>query len=217
VIEALAGLRRAGYVSIKAPALGYGRDDLLKIADFARRHDQLIHFDSHGPETADPTLEALDALRGRHKKLGLAVPGRWMRSPNDAVWATSRGVRVRVVKGQWACPDRPDADPRDGFLSVIDRLAGRASEAAVATHDAPLAREALKRLLRAGTACELELLCGLPRRDAMEVAHELRVPVRLYIPFGEAWLPYALGQILRTPKMLSWVIRDTFNAIFGPG
>ncbi len=53
--------------------------------------------------------------------------------------------------------------------------------------------------------------------DVMEVAHELRVPVRLYIPFGEAWLPYALGQIVRTPRMLSWVMRDMFNATFGPG
>lgn len=213
-VEGLSELRHKGYVSIKAPALGYARGDLLEIADGASRHDQLVHFDSHGPETATPTLEALDALRGQYPKLGLTVPGRWRRSPDDADWATSRGVRVRVVKGQWVCPEWPDADPRDGFLTVIDRLAGRTSAAAVATHDAPLAREALSRLLRAGTDCELELLCGLPRRASMAVARELGVPVRLYVPFGAAWLPYALGQVARNPKMFSWVMRDTLKALF---
>lgn len=213
-VEALSEVRPKGYVSIKVPALGYARDDLLEIADCARRHDQLMHFDSHGPETATPTLEALEALRGQYPKLGLTVPGRWKRSPDDADWATSRGIRVRVVKGQWACQERPDTDPGDGFLSVIDRLAGRASIVAVATHDAPLAREALSRLLHAGTDCELELLCGLPRRASMAVAREFGVPVRLYIPFGTAWLPYALGQVARNPKMFSWVMRDTFNALF---
>jgi proline dehydrogenase len=77
-----------------------------------------------------------------------------------------------------------------------------------------LAREALSRLLRSGTDCELELLCGLPRRASLAVARELGVPVRLYIPFGAAWLPYALGQVARNPRMLSWVVRDTFNALF---
>ena len=86
-------------------------------------------------------------------------------------------------------------------------------EVAVATHDAALAREAFLRLRRAGTPCELELLCGLPRAEVMAVAKEFDVPVRLYIPFGTAWLPYALGQLVRKPHMWIWMVRDLWSAM----
>jgi len=212
-IGALAQISRPGYVSFKVPSLGYDEALLAQMAADADRHGQCIHFDSHGPETATPTIDALARLRSPGRRLSLTVPGRWARSLADADWAIANDVRVRVVKGQWACPEQPDADLRKTYLAVVDRLAGRAKAVAVATHDAPLARQAITRLKAAGTPCELELLCGLPRRDAMAVARELGVPVRLYIPFGQAWLPYALDQAVRSPKMLWWMVRDTFNAL----
>jgi proline dehydrogenase len=78
----------------------------------------------------------------------------------------------------------------------------------VATHDPPLAREALRRLHAAGTSCELELLFGLPMNAVMEVAKEQGVSVRLYVPYGEAYMPYALSQARKNPKILGWFIRD---------
>ena len=207
-IAPLAALQPRGYLSVKAPALGYEHALLADLALLARQHDLLLHFDSHAPETADAPLQALERLRDPALRLGLSVPGRWQRSVADAEWALQRGVRVRVVKGQWACPQLPHRDPVEGFLAVVDRLAGRAAEVAVATHDAPLARAALRHLRRGGTACELELLPGLPRRAVLAVAEELHVPVRLYVPFGQAWLPYALGQVVRHPQLLWRTMRD---------
>jgi proline dehydrogenase len=213
-IEALASQPPNGsYVSFKVPALHYDAQVLEDLARAADRHGQLIHFDSHGPETASPTIEALSRLAAPGRRLSLSMPSRWARSAADAEWAVANAVRVRVVKGEWACPDRPDADRREGYLDIIDRLAGRASAVAVATHNDSLAREALRRLQAAGTPCELELLCGLPRRRPMAVARELGVPMRLYIPFGQAWLPYALNQAMRNPTMLWWIARDTLTAM----
>ncbi len=212
-VDAAARLNKPAYVSVKVPPLAYALHRTREIASRAARHHQLLHFDSHGPDTAQPTLQLLDALRSQQAPLSLTVPGRWRRSLQDCDWAVQRGIRVRVVKGQWACPLEPDMDLRSGFLAVIDRLAGRATEVAVATHDAPLAREALRRLQQAGTPCELELLCGLPRREVMAVARELNVPVRFYIPYGTAWLPYALGQLVRKPQLWGWMLRDVANKL----
>ena len=198
-----------GYCSLKVPSLGYEAGALQRLAQQAAAHGQRLHFDSHGPETAEPTLAALEALRPHHPRLGLTVPGRWARSLRDADWAAQRGLRVRVVKGQWPCPDQPGLDPRQGFLAVIDRLAGSVSEVAVATHDAVLAGEAVRRLAARGTACELELLCGLPRRGVLELAHSRHLPVRLYVPFGQAWLPYALSQVLRKPGLWPRLLKDS--------
>ena len=201
----------AGYCSLKVPALGYQRPALQRLATVAATLGQRLHFDSHGPETADPTLAALDALLAHHPHLGLTLPGRWVRSLEDADWAAAKGLRVRVVKGQWPCPQQPQADPRKGFLAVVERLAGRVPQVAVATHDAELAAEAQARLAARGTACELELLCGLPRRRVMALARRRGLPVRFYVPFGQAWLPYAMHQLLRQPGLWPRLLRDSLG------
>jgi proline dehydrogenase len=117
-------------------------------------------------------------------------------------------LNVRVVKGQWPDADEAGTDPSAGFLSVIDRLAGRARHVAVATHDPKLSREALKRLRGAGTSCELELLFGLPMRPSLRAAADADVAVRVYTPYGQAWLPYQIAQASRQPRVLWWAVRD---------
>jgi proline dehydrogenase len=54
----------------------------------------------------------------------------------------------------------------------------------------------------------MELLYGLPSRAVLKVAQDLAVPVRYYLPYGYAWLPYALRQARRDPRILWWVLRD---------
>ncbi len=197
------------YLSIKAPAIGFDRGLLTQVIEAGKNMRAGIHFDSLGPEVADRTFELITEAARDHPGIGCTLPGRWRRSVRDASLAIDAGVRVRVVKGQWVETDDPGRDLREGFLAVVDRLAGKARQVAVATHDPPLAREALRRLRDSGTPCEMELLFGLPLKSAMKVARELDVRVRLYIPYGHSWLPYAFSQIQKNPRILWWVIRDT--------
>ncbi len=141
---------------------------------------------------------------------GLTLPGRWRRSQEDAEVAADLGAAVRVVKGQWA--GEPDVDPRAGFMEVVKRLAGRIPGVQVATHDAPLAESALARLGGTSTAAELELLFGLPLAEPARVARRAGVPVRIYVPYGHGWLPYAAKQALRRPRTLLWLTRDLLSA-----
>ncbi len=209
IIDAVARLEPRGYISIKAPAFRYDAAILAAIVASAREQGILAHFDSHEHATADPTLACVRQAVAVGAPAGLTVPGRWRRSPADADLACQLGIRVRVVKGEWADPEEPEMDMRQGYLRVIDRLAGRAREVAVATHDPWLARESLKRLQAAGTRCELELLNGLPKRSLLTLARECSVPVRVYIPFGISWRPYALGKVADNPRILWWLVRDS--------
>jgi proline dehydrogenase len=154
-------------------------------------------------------LSLVAELVPRHPRLGCAIPGRWQRSLRDVDRVVELGAQVRVVKGQWADPEHPEIDLREGFLAVVDRLAGRARHVAVATHDAPLARAALGRLIDAGTPCELELLFGLPMRGARQVAQDLGVRTRVYVPYGASWVPYALRWVRQNPRVLWWVLADS--------
>jgi proline dehydrogenase len=183
-----------GYVSVKATAVDFSAELLAPLADTGVR----LHLDAMQPETVDTTWRLIRRLSG---DLGVTLPGRWSRSDGDADLAAELGLAVRVVKGMWAGPDERDA--ADGFLSVVDRLAGRARFVAVATHDRPLAAAALERLRAAGTPYELEQLYGLPLAEP---------PARLYLPYGNAWLPYALSRFRPRPRTLWWFARDLAGA-----
>jgi proline dehydrogenase len=207
-IDALSTESLDAYVSIKAPALGFDLPLFTQALERGRSKGVRLHLDSLGPEAADKTFAMIADALPQYPDIGCTLPGRWRRSLGDADWVAQRPLRVRVVKGQWPDPVTPEIDFRQGYLAVIDRLAGRARHVAVATHDAPLAEEALKRLLRTKTSCELELLYGLPVGPASRVALAAGVSVRLYLPYGHGWLPYSISQVYQNPRILWWVFRD---------
>jgi proline dehydrogenase len=84
----------------------------------------------------------------------------------------------------------------------------------VATHDPLLAAEAIRRLQAAGTPCVQELLYGLPMRTQVAQARQLKVGVRIYVPYGQAYMPYALSQIRRKPRIVWWLLRDLVASWF---
>lgn len=209
-VEQIAEARLDSYLSIKPPALGFDQALATELAAAASAVDVRVHCDSHGPEVADPSFEMLRAMLDvlDPSNLSVTIPGRWLRSLDDAEWSVEQRIKVRVVKGQWPDPLDPDRDMRAGFLEVIDRLAGRAAHVAVASHDVPLAAEAISRLRAAGTSCELELLFGLPITQSADWAREHQVPLRVYIPYGAGYIPHAIDQLWRNPRFVFWILKD---------
>ncbi|HEX3727661.1 MAG TPA: hypothetical protein VHV08_15510 [Pirellulales bacterium] len=206
-IEALAG-QPHGYISMKVPSLDYSRELVAEIAQCAMQRKVRLHFDALAPDSADRSRALGDELLDRGATLSYTLPGRWARSVADAAWAADRGITVRVVKGQWPDPSDPGCDLRAGFLRTIDALAGRARHVAVASHDPSLVAEAIGRLQAAGTSCELELLHGLPMRASLKLADRLALGVHVYVPYGKAYLPYALSRARANPRILWWLVRD---------
>jgi proline dehydrogenase len=211
-INAIAAIERHGhdcYVSVKFSALAFDSSIADEVVLRARRKQIRVHFDSLAPDGADRVFSFISSqLRTRGCEIGCTLPGRWQRSLQDAERAIDMGLAVRVVKGQWADDRQPEPDMRQGFLEVVDRLAGRARYVAVATHDPFVAERAMRKLRDTRTAFGLELLWGLPVRQVIRIARELQAPVRFYIPYGHAWLPYAMAQARKNPRILLWLMRD---------
>lgn len=202
--------RPRGYLSLKAPSLAYRRERVEEIVRHAASAGVRVHFDAHSPETADPTQKLVESLLDAGAPLSYTLPGRWPRSLPDADWVVERQLPSRVVKGQWPDAQAPNRDLRAGFLEVIDRLAGRARHVVIASHDVPLADEAIRRLRAAGTSCNLELLFGLPMRASLAAARRQQIDVSVYVPYGKGCLPYALSKVIRDPRMWLWLARDLF-------
>lgn len=203
--SALAG--RNAYLSVKAPPLGCDPARIAMIAKAAQATGSTILLDAHAPRDADATLALVEALLPAYRGTGCAVPARWERSAEDVERLRDTSARIRLVKGEWPDP-ADDGDIEARYVVLARILAGRAAPVAIATHDPDLADAALQVLTRAGTPCELEQLRGLPRRATSAVAARLGVPVRVYLPFGPGWWPYAIDKALARPYLPAWALRD---------
>jgi proline dehydrogenase len=208
IIESISNEHLNCYVSIKPWALQFSSELFEELCTFAHQLDVSLHLDSLLPDASERAFTMIERIGAKRPRIGCTVPGRWQRSVDDAGRAAEVGLRVRIVKGQWPEPQGADLDPREGFLKVVDRLCAYSNAVAVATHDVDLSRESLKRLQSAGKSCELELLFGLPVGPSVGVAQSLAVPVRIYLPFGHAWLPYVIAQAKRNPVIAWWLLRD---------
>jgi proline dehydrogenase len=193
-----------GYVSVKLSALHFDPALLGELEAASKRFERRLHIDSLAPETVDRTWALIEGTADPGT-LGLALPGRWRRSVQDARRALDLGLIVRIVKGQWA---DGNVDPGAGFLDVVDAIAGSKNLVRVATHDIPLLEEAVRRLTAARTPCEVELLLGLPFAAPARAARRLGVPVRLYVPYGETGAAYGIGEALRNPATAWWLVQD---------
>ncbi len=208
-LEQLTGLRGNNYLSLKVPALHYNPEMYKTLLATSHKSRVPVHFDSLAPEHAERIYRFIrEHTKTPLEDIGCTLPGRWRRSIEDADLVNDLGLNVRVVKGQWQDPDDPQRDPRSGYLEVIERLAGKARCVRVATHDAALARKALSRLRAADTRCELELLYGLPVTNLVTIAAELNVPVRIYVGFGHAFLPYALSSLGKQPGIILKLLKE---------
>jgi proline dehydrogenase len=211
-LDALAGFAGHNYLSVKIPALRYDPAGFSTLLTRSQERRVPLMFDALESDQAEPTLEFIaretDPSRS---EVGVVLPGRWLRSLSDAERAISLGLVVRVVKGQSPDPRDPNRDPTEGYLEVVRALAGRAKCVRVASHNPIVAGESLRILTAAGTPCELELLYGLPVGTQVKLAVALGVPVRVYVAFGHAFLPYALASMRRHPGAMLRLLREALR------
>jgi len=204
-LAAAAALPTGSQLSIKYASMQRDPAVLDELLERCVARGVSLHFDALAPETAEPALrEAARLATTAPDAVSCTLPARWARSVADATQVSGEGLGVRVVKGEWADPGDPECDPRAGLLAVVDALAGEARHVAVATQDAPLAAEALRRLIAAGTACELQVLYAMRSRHAVRAARKLGVPVRVYVPYGEGRVPYPVEHDPRTVARLAF-------------
>lgn len=208
LIRALGGAGGMAGLSLKAPPLRFDSGLIGEIGKEARRAGLPVVLDAHAPADAEATHALLDCLLGLGGETGIVLPARWRRTADDAARLRDTPASIRLVKGEWADPAFPEGEIEAGYVALARQLAGRAAPVLIATHKPELAEAALAPLVAAGTPCTLEQLRGLPGRRTMAIARRLRVPVRVYVPFGPGWWPYAIDKALARPYLPRWFLSD---------
>jgi proline dehydrogenase len=196
------------YVSVKLSAIGFDAALFAELVAAAAHSQRRLHVDALAPETAEATWRLLEGVP-HDGMVGTTLPGRWQRSADDTSRAARLGLAVRVVKGQWADSVNGNRDrAAEGFLRIVDRLGGHPHRVAVATHDARLLSESLRRLDETETPCEAELFYGLPFRAPALAARRVGVPIRVYVGYGHAGAPYGRVDLMHNPAATWWLVQD---------
>ena len=167
----------------------------------------------------EPTIALHDALRDAGLPVALTLQAYLRRTEADLTRQIERGARVRLVKGAFIAGAAESftrrAEIKANSRRLIDlMLSRRARERgfypSIATHDDALQLYAIERAAANGwtnDAWEIEMLLGV--RGELAAAHAAAGRrVRLYLPFGRDWWPYAIRRVGENPGSVALLARS---------
>jgi proline dehydrogenase len=233
IAEALDNAQIAIHVSFDASQLGYAIDDVAgaalalrigtRIRELSRNSNRapLLMLNMEDADYVDRILALRRKLRAAGVPVAQTLQAYLKRSADDLRAIIAEGGAVRLVKGAFA-----DARPHAFQGAEIDanylRLAAMmlAPEAKAAgfrpifgTHDDRLQPQIRALAQRNGWQAdeyEFEMLYGV--RPALQKAlKESGEQVRLYVPFGRAWWPYAVRRVGESPRNFLLLARALFG------
>jgi proline dehydrogenase len=152
---------------------------------------------------------------------GLTLQARRRRTPEDLAWAIRQHTSLRLVKGAFperaldhAGRDRIDHAYLDAAAIMLSREAREAGYYPVfGTHDDRLAGAIMALARERGwspDAFEFEMLYGV-RPDWQLALRDLGYNVRVYLPFGGDWWPYAIRRVGENPGN-AWLLARLLKA-----
>ncbi|MBA3019823.1 proline dehydrogenase family protein [Propionicimonas sp.] len=178
-------------------------------------HDALM-IDMEDATVTDATLRLYWELRSEDLPVAITIQAYLHRTHADLDKLIIAGAWVRLVKGAFAersrVAVRSVADRDSRYRQCATQLLSRAArESGVypsfATHDHRLIEEIIAQAKAhdwSPEAYEFEMLYGVRpelQRDLVRRGHRVRV----YLPFGNDWFPYAIRRVGESPRNLRFV------------
>jgi proline dehydrogenase len=185
--------------------------------DFERVTAMML--DMEDPSFTDATIALHDELRDGGLPAALTLQAYLRRTEADLRRQIERGAHVRLVKGAFVAGAATSftrrAEIKANSRRLIDLMFSRGARdsgfyPSIATHDDALQRYAAKRAAENGwpdDAWEIEMLLGVRDGLAASLAASGR-RVRLYLPFGRDWWPYAIRRIGENPANAALLARS---------
>ena len=213
-------------VSLKPTQMGLdlGEDLCFSVVDgiaqYAAGHDAFLRFEMEDSPTVDATLRVFARLREAHGgRVGCVLQSMLRRTPDDAraLVARPEPLNVRLVKGIYVEPEKvawQDAgEVVESFLETMRILLDGGAFVGVATHDERVIdglADYLAEHPEAAPRCEVQMLLGV-REELRTAVRERGFPVRVYVPYGEAWYPYVMRRLKKNPKLARYAMLGMFG------
>ena len=224
-------------ISIKPSQLGLKINKKLcekymgAIAGKAFRSGLTIRLDMEDESLIEDTIELCLKLHNFYPNTGCAIQTNMYRTKDDLIKLLQNKVSLRLVKGAYkgnnkiAYQNKKQIEKlflKQSLQILSDRcrsyyhLKEKDSPIhAIGTHDNDIINQIIqysKTINIKKEDFDFEFLYGI-RRDLQKELKELGYNVRLYVPFGQQWLPYTLRR-LREFKNLKFVFFNVFRELF---
>jgi len=210
-----------GNLSIKPTQMGLLLDkdgcfDLIQeIVDEAKKINNFVRIDMEDIETTDDTLDFYRRLREEYPgHVGTVLQSYLRRTPADISALNDGYQNYRLCKGIYVEPrlhawKHPDAINRN-FTECLRQLFEQGAYVGIATHDELLVFEAMNLIYKMGLTpdqYEFQMLLGVDeemREIIIKNGHRLRI----YVPFGEDWLPYSKRRLKENPTIAQHALKQ---------
>lgn len=212
-------------ISIKLTMIGldidqeYCRDNLFKLLDVAKDHNQFVRIDMEG---SDNTQATIDIFKEAHENYGAQHVGtvlqamlhRTLKDVNDLA---ELGADIRLVKGAYKEPEeiahQNMPDIREAFKECAGILLAKTAFPRFATHDDELInwiRDYAAKQNIGKERFEFQMLYGLREQTMVELT-QLGYPARVYVPFGSDWFPYFSRRLMERKENVWFVLTALFK------
>ncbi|MEZ5831235.1 MAG: proline dehydrogenase family protein [Dongiaceae bacterium] len=208
------------HLSIDPTQIGFGYDDALgernalEIGRAIRRSDgdrPVLMLDMEDADYVARTLALRDRLAAEGVPVAQTLQAYLRRTGDDLAPIIAQGGSVRLVKGAFAdarahaFQSRAEIDRN--YVELARTMLGADARArgfrpVFGTHDDSVIAE-IRRIARNGGwpagAYEFEMLYGV-RTELQRQLRDAGEQVRLYLPFGRDWWPYAVRRVGESPR-----------------
>jgi proline dehydrogenase len=207
-------------VSLKLTQLGLdisqalAKQNLEQIVEAGHAAGVRVEVDMEASPYVDRTLELVRECHTRWGNVRAVVQAYLYRTEEDIRSLNAAGVPVRLCKGAYqehhdiAWPRKSDVDANYRKLTTL--LLEEGTFPAIASHDEAMIAHARREIARIGLSAdryEFQMLFGI-RRDLQQQLVAEGHPVRIYVPYGEAWYPYLMRRMAERPANLLFVMRN---------
>ncbi|MDZ7772645.1 MAG: proline dehydrogenase family protein [Balneolaceae bacterium] len=211
-------------ISIKLTMMGldidrsYCRDNLFRLLEAARSHDQFVRIDMEGSDYTQATMDLFkEAFAEFGSHVGIVIQAYLHRTEKDIRELAELGADVRLCKGAYKePPERAIQDMpgiRAAFKSYAATLLRNTPCPRIATHDDELIDWVLDHAREhdiAPSRFEFQMLYGL-RQETMEDLASRGYNTRIYVPYGTMWFPYFKRRLMERKENIWFVLTTLFK------
>ena len=211
-------------ISIKLTMMGldidreYCKDNLFKLLDVAREHDQFVRIDMEGTPYTQVTIDLFkEAFAEYGKHVGTVIQSYLYRSTDDINELAELGADIRLVKGAYKEPadlaiqNMPAI--REAYKEQAKVLLAKTPFPRFGTHDDELVNWLKTYAEQEGIPkdrFEIQMLYGL-REDTMVNLSNNGYSTRVYVPYGTEWFPYFSRRLMERKENIWFVFSTMFK------
>ena len=184
-----------------------------QVVEKAHNFGHTIRFDMEHSKITDKTLDLCLKLNQKYPKtMGVALQAKLFRTEDDMKECMNNNISLRLVKGAYIEKEsialKSYQKIQENYLRLIELLGTKMDRrCAVATHDETILNDIFSK--PDANRFDYEFIYGI-RRDLQKSIKDQGQKVRIYLPYGENWLPYAWRR-LREFKNLTFLVRSIFK------